>query len=278
MSVISTMTGQAKLNIPYKCKCVYCGTPFSNEKLVSSENVISQHGYMSEETQYSAGLVTGAMARLMMPYEIVYETARLEHYRQLAADGRLKTYFETGKARKEDWFTVEKGSELEAYLNSKKGKSQFQYGLDQKRLKVFPYYWINTKNNMGGQWLYDKCPACKKKQPWCVDTRCNDLKIAMGLIGGYLFTGLMVATILLRQNNVITSDALTSVLLVLSLAAGLAVGLFGYRLFKKRRLTRFAALPVDLDHVPEFDAEAIARTAREEEIKDEENRRFNWPN
>ncbi len=259
MSVISSIESQAKLNIPYSCKCPYCGTQINGSKIVIGTNVASKGGYFSENEKDFATTMAevGAGARLL--FNIKYEIKRLEHYRKLIADGKLMAYFKSGKVKKEDWFTVDKDSELGKYMTNRLGKTDSEYYGDKNRLRDYPYRWLDFRS-VDVRDKIVKCPQCRKKQPWCVDASCRDCIWWVFMLAITLFIALIIPFPAFFSEQFAALERWKSIaIMVGALLVSAAGGLLLFRLVKRRRLNRLAQLDWRLENVPEYDPDFVSQ-------------------
>ena len=102
MKVSTTSTGTVTLNLPYICRCAFCGAAIRGEEKITAEGHAFKRGYATDEQGQMMKLAASQQANAGVPYEIEYAEKRLAHYREIVASGKLKTFLETGKYRKED--------------------------------------------------------------------------------------------------------------------------------------------------------------------------------
>lgn len=254
MKVSTTSTSTASLAVPYTCHCAYCGTTIRGEEKIEATGYAFKGGYAHGLDERMMGMASNIQASANLPFELEYAENRLEHYRSTVAEGKLKAFLETGKERKEDWFHVEAGSPLEAYLKSPKNKTQWQDSYDKSRLAAWPYEWKAFDKN-----TRVKCPQCGKTQPWCEDIMgCNGAFARAFVVGNCVFwlgfLPIMVAGVLPEPLRMLA---------LLPLVAGIVVGIVFHRLFRRRKLRQYAALPWNPSDLPRFDNNFLAQARKQ---------------
>lgn len=250
MSVTTISTSTSTLNLPYRCRCAYCGAEIRKELKLEINGYAFANSYVNEAQGQMMKMASNLRAQSNIPFELEYEEKRLEHYRNIVSSGKLKTYLETGKHNKSDNFNVEEGSALYNYLNSGANKIQAQAGMDRARLKDFAYRWkVFEKKDVV------KCPSCGKIQPWCEDTGA----------GSAASVGFAVGIIIILLGIIILSSIFGSLqgaqilLIIIPFILGIAAGIFVYRLAFKKKLAKLVALPWNADDLPVFDKDVIAK-------------------
>ena len=253
MKVSTTSTSTATLAVPFTCRCPYCGETFQGQSAVEAAGYAFTGGYAAGAKGQMMNLTSGMRASANMSFELEYAEKRLEHYRGIVADGKLKRYLKTGKADKADTFRVEAGSALEQYLKSGPNKTQLQAQQDRGRLTDFPYRWkVFTKSTAV------KCPQCGKVQPWCesVDAETAGFKaFFLGFIVCFLGMVPFMAGVKLHGAQV--------VLALLPIAAWIVTSILVYRRLRRKQLNALAALPWNADDLPRFDEEFLAQAKAE---------------
>lgn len=141
MKVSTTSTGTVTLNLPYACRCAYCGTAIHGEEKITAEGHAFTGGYATGAQGEMMKLAASMRANASMPYEIEYAEKRLDHYRDTVSSGRLKAYLESGKKHKEDYFRVDPNSPLGNYLLHGPNKTRAQADHDKGRMTQYPYNW-----------------------------------------------------------------------------------------------------------------------------------------
>ena len=254
MSVTTVSSSTQSVALPYDCRCAFCEAAFRGEDKLEAEGHAFQSGYANEGTKTLMGFSSSIQARCNLPHELDYAEMRLEHFRDIVSSGKMQAYLDTGRVRKEDWFRVPKGSFMEGYLKGTSGKTQGQYEKDKKRLKCFPYEWkvfLDKKD-------YVKCPACGQAQPWCYDTRCLTLQIAVTL------TAMALAVILAALVMSLMAPSTQKLICFLgALVVPIPLGLLAFRLLRKPALRKVARMPWRVEDLPKYDAGFLARLREE---------------
>lgn len=249
MKVSTTSTSTTSINLPYTCRCAFCGAIIRGEEKITAEGHAFKAGYATgaqgEMMKLSASLQAGAN----MPYEIEYAEKRLEHYRNIVASGKLKALLETGKKCKEDYFQVEPDSALGNYLLHGPNKTQAQAGQDKTRMSAYPYNWkvFDKKTAV-------KCPQCGKVQPWCESMDGE----SAGLKAFFLGFGVCFLAMVPLMAGVRLPDNLR-LLALLPIAAWIVASVLIYKGLRKKQLNRLAALPWNADDLPRFDEDFLAQ-------------------
>lgn len=250
MKVSTTSTGTVTLNLPYICRCAFCGAAIRGEEKITAEGHAFKRGYATDEQGQMMKLAASQQANAGVPYEIEYAEKRLAHYREIVASGKLKTFLETGKYRKEDEFRVDPDSSLGNYLLHGPNKTQAQASHDKIRMSAYPYNW---KVFYKGTAV--KCPACGKPQPWCEDLSGEGAGFKAFFIGfGVCFLGMVsfMAGVKLPQG---APEMLEFVPLIL----GVVTSILAYKALRKKQLQRLAALPWNADNLPRFDEDFLSQ-------------------
>lgn len=270
MSVTTVSSSSTSISVPYSCRCAFCGAEFRSEDKISAEGHAFQGGYASESQKTLMGLSSNIKAWSSLPRELDYAEARLEHYRSTVAGGKLAAYLKTGRPRKQDWFRVEKGSGLEAYLKSTVGKTQGQFEKDKARMKAFPYVWKSFDKDE-----YVKCPQCGKAQPWCYDAFCAGPYAAT--IVSFIVLGALLFFFPVFGKNMVNLPGLANLAERLTQSSGAVklayyVGVFAVPillckllmpLLRKIALRKVAAMPWRAEDLPRYDADFLARLRKE---------------
>ena len=259
MRVTTTSTSTETLAVPYTCHCAFCGAAIHGEEKIISEGHAFKRGYASGSQGEMMKLSASMEASANLPFELEYAEKRLAHYRDIVAGGRLKTFLETGKTRKEDFFRVDPGSALGNYLLHGRNKTQAQADNDKTRMTAFPYRWK----------LFDKstavkCPACGKPQPWSESMDVESIVFKAFLAGfGVCLLGCIPFMAGLKVQGAMV------VLAFAPIALGIVVGILTYKAMHKKQLARLAALPWNADDLPRFDEDFVAgQKARYQQAKD----------
>lgn len=268
MSTVTTVsTSTAALKVPYTCRCAFCGATIHAEDAISAAGYAYTGGYASAEQKQLMGISSSFRANTNLPFELEYAEKRLEHYRDTVDSGKLKQYLETGKARKEDYFKVEAGSDLESYLKSKANKSQGQVQQDTARLTAWPYQWRDFGKNTAV-----KCPECGKAQPFC-ESLSSDGRIMKSFLLGFClfaFAGLVPFMAGLQLPPELRFLA------VIPLVLGFAAWFVIYRLLRKKRFRQIAALPWRAEDLPVYDAEFLTKTRAQFEAQHQMYKDMGW--
>ena len=233
---------QASVELPYSYRCPYCGTQIQDTERINALGYEFKGGYANQASEQILKASAGLRARTNMAYELEYAEKRLDHYRSIVADGRLKAYLETAKAQKADWFRVEPGSPLETYLKETKHKTDVQAKADRAKLRAFPYNWKDTTVRI-------KCSQCGQVLPWSIDLSCFWQQGLAGIIGAAVFFLLLAVQ---------GSAKVTWLGIVLPCAAGLVAGFVSYPFLCRRKLRKYAALPWNAEDLPCFDPVVLA--------------------
>ena len=257
---VSVSTSVSKVDIPYSCRCAWCGSHISGTDEIKAYGHVFKPGYFTENEKTTAAFSSGYRSSQRMRVELEYAEKRLEHYRETVRQGRLQEYLRTGHPRKEDWFRVEKGSYLDIHLRSANEKTKDEYEQDKKRLKVFPYVWKQfDKDNTV------KCPDCGKIQPWCYDTACQNAKfwviLSMFAVSQIMFWPAFFSKTILGWPLAAKLPYLAG-----SVALPILIGILLFCLVRKLIVSKYAKMPWNADDLPVYDAEYIS-----------EFRRLNWP-
>lgn len=250
MKVSTTSTGTVTLNLPYICRCAFCGAAIRGEEKITAEGHAFKRGYATDAQGQMMKLAASLQANAGVPYEIEYAEKWLAHYREIVASGKLKTFLETGKYRKEDEFRVDPDSSLGNYLLHGPNKTQAQAGHDKTRMSAYPYNWkvFDKKTAV-------KCPACGKPQPWCEDLSGEGAGFKAFFIGfGVCFLGMVpfMAGVKLLQGA-------PKMLVFVPLILGVVTSILAYKALRKKQLQRLAALPWNADNLPRFDEDFLSQ-------------------
>ncbi len=258
MKVSTTSTGTVSLNLPYTCRCSYCGTIITGEERITAEGHAFTGGYAYGSKGEMMKLAASLRANASVLYEIEYAEKRLEHYRYIVASGKLRAFLETGKEHKEDYFRVDPESNLGKFLQYGPNKTQAQAQQDKARMEQYPYRWHAFDKETAV-----KCPACGKSQPWCEATDGEKPGIKA------IFLGLLITFILMIP--FMAGLQLQGALVVLGfvpIILGIVSGIFIYKALRRKQLRKLAELPWNAGCLPRFDEAFLAQTkARYEQNK-----------
>ena len=249
MKVSTTSTGTVSLNLPYTCRCSYCGTTIKGEEKITAEGHAFTGGYAYGSKGEMMKLAASLRANASMLYEIEYAERRLEHYRNIVASGKLKAFLETDKEHKEDHFRVDPESDLGKFLLYGPNKTQAQAQQDKARMEQYPYRWKAFDKETAV-----KCPACGKSQPWCEATDGEGPGIKS------IFLGLLITLILLIP--FMAGLKLQGALVVLAfvpIMLGVLSGILIYKALRRKQLRKLVELPWNADYLPRFDEAFIAQ-------------------
>lgn len=253
MKVSTTSTGTVTLNLPYICRCAFCGAAIRGEEKITAEGHAFKRGYATDEQGQMMKLAASQQANAGVPYEIEYAEKRLAHYREIVASGKLKTFLETGKYRKEDEFRVDPDSSLGNYLLHGPNKTQAQASHDKTRMSAYPYNWKKVFDKKV------KCPACGKPQPWCEDLSGEGAGFKAFFIGSGVclcFLGMVPLFMAgVRQLLQRAPEMVVSVPMIL----GVVTSILAYKALRKKQLQRLVALPWNADNLPRFDEDFLSQ-------------------
>lgn len=245
MSLYTRSASTASVTLHYICRCAYCDATIRFDDEITAKGYAYAGDNASEAQKQQLSVVSDLAARANLPFELDYAEQRLAHYRDIVASGKLKRFLETGKAREEDAFKVQEGSTLEKYLKAMDTGVPGTVQQDTARLNPKPYRWkdFDKKNTV-------KCHECGKVQPFCEDIS-NDVPTGISFLFFCLVTfgGLapFIAGIKLPPE--------WRFAYAIPLALGFVVWFVSYRLLRKKRLRRIAALPWRAEDLPVRDAE-----------------------
>lgn len=259
MRVSTTSTSTTSINLPYTCRCAFCGAIIRGEEKITAEGHAFKAGYATgaqgEMMKLSASLQAGAN----MPYEIEYAEKRLAHYRGIVESGKLKALLETGKKRREDYFQVDPNSPLGNYLLHGSNKTQAQASQDKNRMSAYPYNWkvFDKKTAV-------KCPQCGKVQPWCESMDGEGAGTKAFFLGG----GVCILSLVPFMAGLTLPKELR-LLALIPFALWVVSSVLFYKAMRKKQLARLAALPWNADDLPRFDEDFLAaQKARWQQAKD----------
>lgn len=243
MAVYTSSTSRAFLKIPYTYNCAYCGAYIRASDAIMAEGVDSKGGYANSWEGPVMKLNASYRANANLLYEIEYAEKRLEHYRSIVASGKLKTFLETGKKDKADYFRVKQDSDLGKYLLHRSNNYSC-------RMTAYPYYWKPFDKDIAV-----KCPVCGKTQPWSEVVSNEGVRIKAIFMGIGVYLICMIPSFMPE----LSLPEEYRLLYLLPVAFGVASGVLFYKKMRKKQLHRLAALPWNADTLPRYDEDFIAQ-------------------